>query len=263
MKKITLLLITMLSATSFGQSKTTGTVSLNNGVPITANFTLNNNTSQVTLILTGPADRWFGLGFGPQVVSGFGMGNGDVVVFTTTTTPNLTDRNFAGTQDPPQDNLDWTTQSNVVSGTTRTLTLTRSLTTTETTNDLQLPYASTNSINIGGVRAGSASFTVGSHGGSASAGYATLTFTTLGVEGFSLKASQVYPNPSNGEFVVKTKTTLEKINVYTQIGAFVKTIEVANSLDEVEVNINGVQTGIYLLELVNDNEKSWKKIIVE
>jgi hypothetical protein len=32
--------------------------------------------------------------------------------------------------------------------------------------------------------------------------------------------------------------------------------------DTTEININGLQTGVYLLELVNDTEKSWKKVIV-
>lgn len=260
MKKITLFFITIISVTSFGQSKSTGTVSLNNNVPITANFTLNNNTSQVTLVLTGPSDRWFGLGFGSQIESGFGMSDGDVVVFTTATNPNLTDRNFAGTQNPPQDVQNWTTDSNTVSGGIRTLTLTRSLTTSDS-NDFQMPYASTNSIKIGGVRAGSANFNVGSHGGSASAGFATLQFTTLDVEDFSLRATQIYPNPSNGEFLIKAKTTLREVNVYSQTGTFVRTIKVEES-DTTEININGLQTGVYLLELVNDTEKSWKKVIV-
>ena len=261
MKKITLLLITILNVAVFAQQKSTGVIALNNGVPITANFTLNNATSQVTLVLTGPSDRWFGLGLG--IVQGFGMGDGDVVIFTTTTTPNLTDRNFVGTGNPPQDTQDWTTVSNTVSGTVRTLTLTRALTTADTTNDLQLPYASTNSINIGGVRAPSISMNVSSHGGSASAGYVVnAPFTTLGIEDFSLRATQIYPNPSNGTFMVKTNTTLEKINVYSQIGTFVKTIEINNNSDSVEVNISGLQSGIYLIELVNSSEKSWKKVIV-
>lgn len=262
MKKITLSLFTLISLAGFSQSKSTGTVALSNNVPITANFTLNNNTSLVTLVLTGPFDRWFGLGIG--IASGFGMSDGDVVVFTTTTTPNLTDRNFQGTANPPQDTQDWTTISNTVNGSIRTLILTRSLTTADTTNDFQMPYATTNSINFGGVRAGSASMNVGSHGGSASAGYVTnATFTTLGVEDFSLNAAQVYPNPSNGAFLVKAKTSLDKINVYSQLGALLKTIEVNDASDAVEVNVSGLQKGVYLLELVNETEKSWKKVIVE
>lgn len=262
MKKITLLLVTLLSITGFAQQKTTGTIALNNGVPITANFTLNNDTSQVTLVLTGPSDRWFGLGIG--IVSGFGMSDGDVVVFTTNTTPNLTDRNYIGTQQPPQDaSQDWTTVSNTVNGSIRTLTLTRSLTTTDTANDFQLPYATTNSINFGGVRAGSVSMNVSSHGGSASAGYVTnAAFTTLGVEDFSLNAAQVFPNPSNGNFTITSKTNLQNVDVYSQTGSFIKSIKGNNNTTN-EINLSGLAKGVYLLELKNETDKSWKKIIVE
>ena len=264
MKKTTLLLLTFLGFVGFAQQKSTGVMSLNNGVPITANFTLNNSTSQVTLILTGPADRWFGLGIGIQ--QGFGMQNGDVVIFTTNTTPNLTDRNFIGTQQPSQDAAQsWTTVSNLVSGTVRTLTLTRALTNTDSGanagQDKQFPYATTNSISIGGVRAGSANMNIGSHGGSASAGFATANFTTLSVEDFSLNASTVFPNPSSGNFTVKTKTGLDKIEIYSQTGTFVKSIDV-KATTETEVNIEGLSTGIYLIQLQNSTEKTWKKVLV-
>ena len=260
MKKITLLLTTIMSFAAFAQSKTTGTLSLSNSIPITANFTLNNDTSQVILVLTGPSDRWFGLGIGVQ--SGFGMGAGDVVVFTTSTTPNLTDRNFQGTGNPPQDIQDWTTVSNSVTSGVRTLTLVRALTNTEP-NDFQMPYATTNSINFGGVRASSASMSVGSHGGSASAGYVTnATFTTLGVEDFSLNAAQVFPNPSNGNFVISSKVNLQDVAVYSQTGALISTIK-ANDSTTNEINLSGLAKGVYLLELKNETDKSWKKIIIE
>ena len=45
-------------------------------------------------------------------------------------------------------------------------------------------------------------------------GFASGTFTTLGVEDFSLNATSIYPNPSNGSFSIETKTRLDKINVY-------------------------------------------------
>lgn len=262
MKK-TLLFITLISFLGFAQQKTTGVITLSNSIPITANFTLNNTTSQVTLVLTGPSDRWFGLGIG--VNQGFGMADGDVVVFSDVTNPKLTDRNYNGFQEPAIDTAqNWTTVSNTVSGTVRTLTLTRALTNTDGANDFQFTYATTNSISIAGVRPPTVTQTVAPHGGLPNVGYASnVPFTTLGVEDFSLRASQIYPNPSNGEFIVKTKTTLEKINVYTQTGSFVKTIEVKDASDAVEVNITGLQTGIYLIELVNDNEKSWKKVIIE
>ena len=86
--------------------------------------------------------------------------------------------------------------------------------------------------------------------------------STLGVEDFSLRATQIYPNPSNGEFLIKAKTTLSQVNIYSQTGAFVKTVKVEESSDATEINVKGLQTGVYLLELVNATEKSWKKIIV-
>ena len=260
MKKITLFLLFPILA--FSQQKTTGDIVLSNAIPVVANFTLNNDTSQVTLILKGPSDRWFGLGVG--VEEDFSMSDGDALVYSENTTPKLTDRNFIGTQQPPQDSSqDWTIVDNTVSGSVRTLTLTRALTNSDGDNDFQFPYATTNSISVAGVRPPTANNNVAPHGGTTNVGYrANIAFTTLGVEDFSLNASQVYPNPSNGEFLIKAKTTLSQVNIYSQTGAFVKTVIVEESSDATEINVKGLQTGVYLLELVNATEKSWKKIIV-
>ena len=56
---------------------------------------------------------------------------------------------------------------------------------------------------------------------------------------------------------------MNKVNIYSQTGALVKTIEVTDNSNEVEVKVNGLTSGIYFIELLNDSEKSWKKIIVE
>lgn len=252
MKKITSLLFCLLFLSAFSQSKSTGNISLGSG--FTANFTLHNDTSKVTLVLTGPSDRWFGLGLG--VVSGFSMGDGDVVVYTT----SLTDRNYIGTQAPVNDTQDWTTISNPapISG-VRTLTLERNLTNSDA-NDLQLPYASTNSIDLAWARANGVTTTLSSNH---SVGFASGTFTTvLGVEDFSLNATSIYPNPASGEFFIKTKTNLSKVKLYSQTGSLVRTIDVMDDAREVTVDVNGIHSGVYLLELQNDSEKSWKKVIV-
>jgi hypothetical protein len=253
MKKITILLFCFLSFLVFSQSKTTGVIALSSNM--TANFTLNNSTSKVTLVLSGPSDRWFALGLG--VISGFGMSEGDVVVYTN----SLTDRNYIGKAAPASDSSqDWVTITNVVASGVRTLTLERALTNSDV-NDLQLPYASTNSIDLAWARSGSASTSLAYHG-SNNRGFASGTFTTLGVEDFSLNATSVYPNPTSGEFYIKTKTNISKINLYNQIGSLVKTIEVPDDSREVKVNVSGIQSGVYFLELQNDSEKSWKKVIV-
>ncbi|WP_298303218.1 T9SS type A sorting domain-containing protein [Flavobacterium sp.] len=255
MKKITILLFALVCVKGFSQSKTTGVINLTSNM--TANFTLNNTTSKVTLVLTGPSDRWFALGL--DVVQFFNMSSGDVVVYTT----SLNDRNYVGTVAPAIDaSQDWTTMSNNVNTTTgiRTLTLERALTNSDT-NDFQLPYASTNSINVAWARSSFASTSLANHGG-ANRGFATGTFTTLGTEDFSLNATSIFPNPSSGEFSIKTKTNLSKVNVYSQTGALVKTIEVADDSNEVELKVSGLQSGVYFLELQNDSEKSWKKVII-
>lgn len=253
MKKITFLLFCFLSFSGFSQSKTTGVITLSSNM--TANFTLNNATSKVTLVLKGPSDRWFAMGLG--VLEGFSMSEGDVIVYTT----SLSDRNYVGTVAPATDSSqDWLTVSNVVASGVRTLTLERALTNSDV-NDIQLPYASTNSIDLSWARSSTVSTSLANHG-SGNRGFATGTFTTLGLEDFSLNATSIYPNPSSGEFYIKTKTNLSKVNLYTQTGTLVKTINVTDDSKEVEVNVNGIQSGVYFLELQNNYEKSWKKVIV-
>lgn len=254
MKKITFLILSFVFLQGFSQSKTTGVVNLTTNM--TANITLNNTTSKATLVLTGPSDRWFAMGIG--VMSGFGMSAGDVVVYSANA---LTDRNYIGFQAPAVDaSQDWSTISDNVNAGVRTLTLERNLTTTDS-NDFQLPYASTNSISLAWARGSTANQNVSSHGGS-NRGFANGSFTTLSNADFSLNATSIYPNPSNGDFLIKTKTNLTKVNVYNQTGALVKNIEINDQSNEVEVSVNGLQSGIYFLELLNDSEKSWKKVIV-
>lgn len=254
MKKITSLLLCFLFLSAFSQSKSTGVISLSSNM--TANFTLNNDTSKVTLVLTGPSDRWFAMGLG--VLEGFGMSAGDVLIYTTA----LSDRNYVGYLAPaPDSSQNWSTVSNTVATGVRTLTLERDLTNSDS-NDFQLPYASTNSIDLAWARSSIVSTSLANHGGG-NRGFAAGTFTTgLGVEDFSLNATSIYPNPASGEFYIKTKTNLLKVKLYNQTGSLVRTIDVMDDAREVTVDVNGIQAGVYLLELQNDSEKSWKKVIV-
>lgn len=252
MKKITLLLFTLVCFFGFSQTKSTGIINLTSNM--TASLTLNNSTSKVTLVLTGPSDRWFALGFG--VASGFGMSSGDVLVYTT----SLSDRYYSGTSAPSTDaTQDWTTVSNNVVLGVRTLTLERSLINADT-NDFQFPYASTNSISLAWARSSSASTTLSNHG-STNRGFATGTFT-LSNDKFSLESASIYPNPSNGNFTIKTNVSLTNINLYSQTGVFVKEIKFDNDLNEINIELNGFASGVYFLELKSETQKSWKKIIL-
>lgn len=245
MKKV-LLLIIMFCATglSFAQF-TTGTVTLTTGYTVK----VDTNTEIVTLTLVGPSTTWLGIGFGGNFMSTVN----DFFIWNATANRDYT--STGGYITPQADaTQSWTITSDNAASSVRTVIATRALVSpgdyTFTNDNASIPiiYALSNSTNLGQHQ--------GPHSGS------TLARTQLGVEDFSLNASSIYPNPSNGSFVVKTKSALDTIEVYSQTGAFVKIINV-NSETNTEVNIDGLATGIYLLELRSATDKSWKKVIVK
>lgn len=241
----------------FAQQKSTGVINLSSNMK--ANLTLNNTNSTATLSLSGPNDRWFALQFGS--FSG-GMEAGSDLVYWNGTI--LVDAIHGGigvtpTIDPTNNWVLVSNTNNTPSTGLRTLVYSRPFN-TEDSNDFTFVYANPN-IDLAWASYGSASFNLAYHGGS-NRGVLLNTATTLGVNKFSLDSAQVYPNPTDGDFTVKTTTSLTKVTIYTVTGVFVKTIEVENASDNAEINITGIQSGVYLIELQNDTEKSWKKIIV-
>lgn len=257
MRKTTFWLFILLPVLTFAQVKTTGTIDLSTNIK--AKLDLDSATSTATLTLSGPNDRWFALAFG-SFTNGMQAGN-DVVYWNNTT---LVDARQNGQNTPIVDATNnWTVVSNTnnspVAG-QRTIVATRAFSTGDS-NDFTFSFSAAN-IDLAWARGSSASFSLSSHGNSNRGKALNQNFTTLGVEDLSLSASVVYPNPSQSWFAVKTKTALERINVYSQTGAFVKTVEV-KALEATEVRVDGLSSGIYLLELVNAGEKAWKKLIVE
>ena len=258
MKKITILLFCLLFLQGFSQQKTTGNITLSTNM--TVNLTLDNTTQKVTMVFTGPSDRWFGLQFG-SFTNSDGMATGQDFVYADGTT--LIDGKMIGVGSTPNtaENQSWTVIANTLSSGIRTITAQRNLSTGDT-NDYTFNY-NNSTIDFAWARRSSLGYTLNNHGGTNRDYVIGSTFTTLGVEDFSLNASSIYPNPSNGSFSIETKTHLDKINVYSQTGAFVKTIEVTDMSNKVNLNLTNFQKGIYLIELQNENEKTWKKIIIE
>ncbi|MFM9987734.1 T9SS type A sorting domain-containing protein [Flavobacterium sp.] len=256
MKKFTFLLL-FVNMCLFAQKKSTGVVTL--GTDMTAELTLDNGTSLATVTLSGPNDRWFALQFGSFTG---GMESGSDLVYWNGAL--LVDARHNGIGLTPTNDVtnNWTLVSNTnntPSAGLRTIVYSRPFSTGDA-NDFTFNYANTN-IDLALAKHQSASFSLTYHGGGNRIVMLDTSLTVLGLEDFSLNATQIYPNPSNGDFMIKTKTGLDKINVYSQVGAFVKTIKV-NNLDAAEINLKGLSSGVYLLELLNANDKSWKKIIV-
>lgn len=245
MKKITLLLLVLfLPILGFSQSKSTAVISLN--AETTAQFTLNNATSKVTLVLTGPSDKWSSVGIG----TASSTTSGDVFVYTASVTDNTTSTNPNG---------GWNTVSNTVTSGRRTVTLERMLTNSDL-NDLQLAFDTTNSIDVVWSRSGSAIATAPN----VNRGSTTAAFTAnLGVDAVSFYDEVlVYPNPSSSEVFIKSKTNLSRISIYSQTGAIVKTVKINDNSSEIKVNLNDLPKALYIFELESETEKTWKKIIV-
>jgi hypothetical protein len=257
-KKITLLFIfvaTLLNA----QQKSTGNVTL--GTDMIANLSLDNGTSLATLTLSGPNDRWFALQFG-SFTSGMQAGT-DVVYWNGTT---LVDARHIGIGSAPA--IDGVNNWSLVTNTNnspaagqRTLVYTRPFVTGDT-NDYTFVFSDP-TIDLALAKHQSATFNLAYHGGANRNVVLDNAFPVLALEDFSLKASTLYPNPSTGNFTIATKTFLTSVDVYNINGAFIKTFKVDDASENVEFNISGLPVGVYLLELKNDTEKTWKKVIIE
>ena len=245
-KKLLSIFLLCIGSISFAQFST-GTVTLTTGMSLK----IDTNTTTVTLTLKGPSNTWLGIGFG-----GLSMTNvSDMFIWNSSSNRDYTPTGAYTTPSPDASgSQSWTIVSDVVTSGVRTIVATRALvssgdyTFTNTSSSIPIVFALSNTT------------TFGQHTGVHT--NTTLTRTALDVEDFSLNAAMIYPNPSNGIFTVKAKSALKTINIYTQTGAFVKSIQ-ANESENTEVNMEGLATGIYLLELQNDTDKSWKKVIIE
>lgn len=245
--KLLTIFCTCIMTFSYAQF-TTGVVNLTGS---TRTIRIDTNATTVVMTLTGNSTHWLGVGF-----NGFSMSEvTDMFIFNSTT--NLDYVAPGGHFIPSADAVQsWTIVSNTVVSGVRTLVVSRPLVSAGDYTFLN----DNSSINI--IFSEGSTTTLAYHGNNPHAPQ-TLTRTALGVESFSLQSSKIYPNPSKGEFTIKTNTKLSQINIYSELGKLIKSISVEDDLNTNEVSVNGLSTGIYFLELQNDTEKSWKKVVVE
>jgi hypothetical protein len=169
---LTSFFLLFIFSTTSAQTYTTGIVNLSAtaGLAMTAKIDVG---TQVTLTLTGPAGRWFALGFNAS-----SMTNGtDVVGVHSATTLSAFDCKLTGFASPvtdPQQN--WTITSDVVNAGTRTIIASRALNTGDA-NDYVFPSTPT-AISLIWARSGSATFSYSNHGGS-NRGVVAASFTLV------------------------------------------------------------------------------------
>ena len=169
---LTLLFFIAYFTIGYSQTYTTGVVTLSTtaGLAMTAKIDV---STQVTLTLTGPAGRWFAVGFN---ASSMAPGT-DVVGVHSSGTLSAFDCNLTGYVAPSTDaQQDWTVTSDAVNAGVRTIVATRALNTGDA-NDYIFPVVPT-SVGLIWARSSSASFSYAYHGNT-NRGITTANFTLV------------------------------------------------------------------------------------
>jgi hypothetical protein len=250
MKKIYLAIALFVGLNvSMAQTKSSGIVTLN-GL-MTLKIDKNATNSTVTVTLTGPDNKWFGIGFNAT-----GMTAGTDCLYYAS---SFVDAKINGTVAPVADSgaTEWAV-SNTTSGTTRTLVLTRGF--AGGTGDYTFSYAD-NALNI--IWAYGSSNALAYH---SSRGPSSLAFTVLGVDDFAaLDKIAIAPNPSNGIFTISknNQTSISKVTVFDINGKVVKIADSELDLEAIQIDLSTFSKGVYFMEITNETDKIVRKIILE
>jgi hypothetical protein len=236
---------------SIAQTKSTGVVTLNSSMSL--QIDMNSATSTATLRLSGPADKWFAIGFNATSMSS----GTDCLYYST----SLVDSVLTGQAAPTTDaSNEWTVVSNdLLSGTRRYIVLTRTF--AGGAGDYTFDY-NINSLNI--IWAFGSGTAMTQHAGTAR-GSSTLGFT-LGVDDFSsLDKITIAPNPSNGIFSItkNNQISISKVTVFDINGKVLKVIDSELSLEAIQINLSDFSKGVYFLEISNEIDKVVRKIVIE
>ena len=257
MKNFTLSLLSFfVLSTISAQTFSTGTITfpapLNN-----YSVKIDVTSSLVTLTQIMPSDRWHSLAFDN---GGSMSGPADVIAFINTA--NISDRTLVGFQVPDADTVQsWTTISNTVAGTTRTVVSTR-LPNTGEPND-SIFSASAGSINLACSRSSSASFTLAPHGGLANAVSTANYAVTLANTDFAVNDFKIFPNPAKDFATIELPTNVESgiIKIYDALGRVVKNQPISTT--ENEINTSELTTGSYMVVLRTDYGNATKTLIIK
>jgi len=85
--------------------------------------------------------------------------------------------------------------------------------------------------------------------------------TTLSTDEFSTAQFSVYPNPTAGNWNIKSNSTINTITVYDVLGKQVQTI--TPNTDTAEINALSLNSGLYFAKIVGNNGSKTIKLIKE
>jgi hypothetical protein len=208
------------------------------------------------MTLVGPSNKWLGLGFG--MTSMFSTGDGVIASGASTTT--LTDRNFTGSGSTPNSDAtqNWTTTSNDVVGTVRTIIATRALSTGDTSGSDFTFTNSTASINL--IWALGNDLNLGYHG---SRGNGVTGTFALNTDSFAMAGFKLYPNPADDIFAIELPNEFETVEVklFDVVGKLVFTKQISQ-LDN-KIDINSLVAGNYIIKVTSDEKTFSTNLIIQ
>lgn len=251
MKKNLLSTLILFCMSATAQNHTTGVINLTSGYTVK----FDTNPTTVTMTLVGPSDKWLGLGFG--MTSMFTTGDG---VIASGASATLTDRNFTGSGSTPNTDStqNWTTTSNTVAGTVRTIVATRALSTGDTSGSDFTFTNSTASINL--IWALGSSLSLAQHQSRGSGVSGTFALST---DSFAMAGFKLYPNPADDIFAIELPNEFEtvEVNLFDVVGKLVFTKQISQ-LDN-KININSLVAGNYIVKVTSDEKTFSTNLIIQ
>lgn len=257
MKNIIFALIgvfTFMSTFLYSQTYTTGVIELFNDQTNLYTAQIDVSSTLVTLTLSGPDNKYLGLGFDAMSMTA----GKDVVIWLNDGTFKLTDRSFIGVgSEPVMDaEQDWTIVSNTTSGGQRQVVATR-LPNTGNPNDYVFSTSASSIDLVWSFEAGTG-YIMGWHG--ANRGSTRESFT-LGTQEVVKTEFSIYPNPSKSRLNVNLKTLSNdaRIEVLDILGKKVY----SNSLNTLQntINVSKWHSGVYLVRISQANQVVTKRFV--
>lgn len=266
MKKITHSLIgifILITSLSFSQTYTTGVIELFNDENYLFTTQIDVTTSLVTLTISGPDNKYLGLGFDSMSMTA----GQDVVIWLNDGTFKLTDRYFGYPGQPAGQNAigitpsldteqDWTIISNTSSAGQRTVVATR-LPNTGNPNDYVFS-PSDSSIDLIWSFEASSTYTLDWHG--ETRGITRESFT-LSTQDVVLTDFSIYPNPGKTHLNINLAVLSNNahVEVYDILGKKIY----SNSLNALHntINVSKWHSGVYLVRVTQENQLVTKRFV--
>jgi len=246
MKKITFLIVFILTTLYSFSQFTSGEVSLTSNM----STTIETSVDEVTLTLKGPENVWFAIGFG-----GTNMSVSDV--FTYDGTGNFDKVGHYHANPSNDTNQDWTIVSNIVESTERTIIATRSLNTSDSNDYTFINDDST----IPVIWAYGTSMTLEYH---SERGFTNITRNAVAnINSKNNIMFAMYPNPVQAELNIVLPSNIKnaKAELFNVLGKKILSKKLNTTFNKLDVS--NLESGVYLIKIIDDDNTFGTKQFVK